>query len=68
MLDQLSRPLAETVTRAEVEDLFYEEAACLDEWRLDDWLKLLTDEATYEIPSTDHTYRRRPEPASDPGR
>ena len=55
MLDQLNRPLTQTATRAEVEDLLFEEAACLDEWRLDDWLKLLTDDATYEIPSTDRS-------------
>ena len=25
----------------------------VDEWRLDEWLKLLTDDAIYQIPSTD---------------
>jgi p-cumate 2,3-dioxygenase beta subunit len=41
------------ITRAEVEDFLYEEAALLDAWRLREWLDLLTDDATYEIPSTD---------------
>jgi p-cumate 2,3-dioxygenase subunit beta len=42
-----------TVTRHAIEDFLYEEAALLDEWRLDEWLELLTDDATYEVPSTD---------------
>ncbi len=40
-------------SRDEVEDLLYKEAALLDEWRLDEWLELLTEDATYEIPPTD---------------
>jgi p-cumate 2,3-dioxygenase beta subunit len=43
----------QTITRQTVEDFLYEEAALLDEWRLDEWLELLTDDATYEVPSTD---------------
>jgi p-cumate 2,3-dioxygenase beta subunit len=41
------------VTRAEVEDFLYHEAALLDEWRLDEWQTLLTDDATYYVPSND---------------
>src|SRR5580704_16757076 len=41
------------VTRAEVEDFLYHEAALLDEWRLDEWQSLLTDDATYYLPSND---------------
>jgi p-cumate 2,3-dioxygenase beta subunit len=41
------------VTRAEVEDFLFREAALLDEWRLDDWLQLLTDDATYQVPPND---------------
>ena len=41
------------ITRAEVEEFLYEEAALLDTWRLREWLGLLTDDATYEVPSTD---------------
>jgi len=40
-------------TRQMIEDFLYEEAALLDEWRLDEWLELLTEDATYEVPSTD---------------
>jgi p-cumate 2,3-dioxygenase beta subunit len=47
------------VTRAEVEDFLYREAALLDAWRLDEWLALLTDDATYRVPSND-------QPQSDP--
>ena len=43
----------QTVTRQTIEDFLYEEAALLDEWRLDEWLELLTDDVTYEVPSTD---------------
>ena len=32
---------------------FIKEAALLDEWRLEDWLELLTDDAIYQIPPTD---------------
>ena len=41
------------VTRAEVEDFLYHEAALLDEWRLDEWQALLTDDACYYVPSND---------------
>ena len=47
------------VARAEVEDFLYHEAALLDAWRLDEWLALLTDDATYRVPSND-------QPESDP--
>jgi p-cumate 2,3-dioxygenase beta subunit len=40
-------------SRQEVEDLLYKEAALLDEWRLDEWLELLTEDAVYEVPPTD---------------
>jgi p-cumate 2,3-dioxygenase subunit beta len=42
-----------TVSRAEVEDLFFHEADLLDNWRLDEWLTLLTDDATYYVPPND---------------
>ena len=41
------------IRRADVEDFLYHEAALLDAWRLDEWLALLTDDATYRIPSND---------------
>lgn len=51
----MNKPLdpASTVTRAEVEDLLYLEAELLDAWKLDDWLALLTDDASYYIPPND---------------
>lgn len=42
------------VTRADVEDLLFHEAALLDEWRLEEWLNLLTDDAAYYVPPNDH--------------
>ncbi len=41
------------VTRAEVEDFLYREAALLDEWKLDEWEALLTDDAAYYVPPND---------------
>jgi p-cumate 2,3-dioxygenase beta subunit len=41
-------------TRAEVEDLLYTEAYLLDEWRMDDWLGLWTEDAEYVIPTNDN--------------
>lgn len=41
------------ITRNQVEDFLYDEAALLDAWQLDDWLKLLTEDAIYQVPSTD---------------
>ena len=39
--------------REEVEDFLYEEAALLDEWRLDEWAALFTEDARYIVPTTD---------------
>jgi p-cumate 2,3-dioxygenase beta subunit len=44
---------ARVVTRAEVEDFLYEEAALLDDWRLEEWLDLFTLDCVYEIPASD---------------
>ena len=41
---------ADPQTRYEVEELFFKEAALLDEWRLEEWLELLTEDATYHVP------------------
>jgi Small subunit of phenylpropionate dioxygenase len=46
-------PSAADLTRAEVEDFLYEEAALLDEWKLAEWHALFTEDATYRVPSTD---------------
>jgi p-cumate 2,3-dioxygenase beta subunit len=46
-------PDAASVTRAEVEEFLYTEAAMLDDWQLDEWLALLTADATYHVPSND---------------
>ncbi len=39
-----------TVTRAELEDFLFLEAALLDDWKLEEWLTLFTDEARYLVP------------------
>jgi p-cumate 2,3-dioxygenase beta subunit len=51
----MNRPVSPgaTVTRAEIEDFLYHEADLLDSWRLDDWLGLLTEDASYYVPPND---------------
>jgi len=49
------------ITRAEAEDFLFNEAALLDQWRLDEWLTLFEVGATYEVPTTDR-------PDADPHR
>ena len=44
---------ANGITRAEVEDFLYHEAYLLDGWKLDEWLGLLTEDASYYVPSND---------------
>ena len=44
---------AADLTRGDVEDFLYEEAALLDEWRLAEWHALFTEDASYRVPSTD---------------
>jgi p-cumate 2,3-dioxygenase subunit beta len=40
------------ITRFQVEEFIYREAGLLDEWNLDDWLALYTDDCRYEIGPT----------------
>jgi len=60
MSNTLDSPLA-ALTRVDVEDFLYREAELLDDWDLDTWLGLYTDDARYVIPCTD-------DPAGDPSR
>lgn len=46
-------PVNVVFTRADAEDFLYAEAALLDEWRLDEWLALLTEDARYWVPPND---------------
>jgi p-cumate 2,3-dioxygenase beta subunit len=39
--------------RLRVEDLLYREADLLDQWQLDEWLSLFTDDSEYLVPPTD---------------
>jgi p-cumate 2,3-dioxygenase subunit beta len=39
--------------RLQVEDLLYREADLLDQWALDEWLTLFTEDAQYLVPPTD---------------
>jgi p-cumate 2,3-dioxygenase subunit beta len=36
-----------------IEAFLFEEAALLDDWRLDEWLELFTEDARYVVPATD---------------
>jgi p-cumate 2,3-dioxygenase beta subunit len=42
-----------TASVESVAAFLYREADLLDEWKLDDWLKLFLPEARYEVPATD---------------
>jgi p-cumate 2,3-dioxygenase subunit beta len=42
-----------TITEREVERLLVREARLLDEWKLKEWLALLTEDAQYLVPSLD---------------
>jgi len=44
---------AVAVSRQQVEDFLYAEAALLDAWALDDWLVLFDGDAKYEVPCND---------------
>jgi p-cumate 2,3-dioxygenase beta subunit len=51
--DHLNEKLAALLLEREVEEFIVREAALLDEWRLDDWLELFTEDARYLVPATD---------------
>ena len=44
---------AGAVSRAAVEDFLYYEADLLDNWQLEEWAALFTDDGQYWVPSTD---------------
>lgn len=39
--------------RAEIEDFLYAEAALLDQWKLEEWVQLFTEDCSYVVPTTD---------------
>jgi len=49
---------ASVLLRLRIEDLLFEEADLLDQWKLDEWLALYTDDARY-FRSSDRPVRRR---------
>ncbi len=44
---------ADRELRAEVENFLYEEAELLDEWRLDEWVELFTEDGINQVPALD---------------
>lgn len=44
---------AVAVSRQQVEDFLYAEAALLDAWQLDEWLMQFDEDAKYEVPCND---------------
>jgi p-cumate 2,3-dioxygenase beta subunit len=44
---------ANVLLRLRIEDFLFEEADLLDQWKLDEWLALFTDDARYYVPPTD---------------
>jgi len=51
--NNIDERIAKLLLEREVEDFIGREAAMLDEWRLDEWLTLFTDDGRYMVPSTD---------------
>jgi p-cumate 2,3-dioxygenase subunit beta len=51
----------QVVLRQQVEEFLYAEAALLDAWALEEWLRLFDEDAKYEVPCNDA-------PAGDPTR
>jgi p-cumate 2,3-dioxygenase subunit beta len=51
--DDLEERFAALLLEREVERFIVREAALLDQWRLDDWLNLFTEDARYTVPATD---------------
>jgi len=51
--EDLDKKVATLLLEREAEDFIVQEAAMLDEWRLDDWLALFTEDARYVVPATD---------------
>jgi p-cumate 2,3-dioxygenase subunit beta len=49
----VNRPLEDAVSRAEIEDFLFHEAALLDGWKLDEWLALMAEDAAYYVPPND---------------
>jgi p-cumate 2,3-dioxygenase subunit beta len=45
--------MAALLQQREAEAFFFHEAALLDEWRLEEWLALFTEDARYVVPVTD---------------
>lgn len=41
------------LSRMDAEDFLYAEAALLDDWKLEEWVDLFTDDARYVVPPTD---------------
>lgn len=48
-----TRPPAAAEEIRDIERFLYDEAALLDEWRLPEWLELLTDDCRYLVPAPD---------------
>lgn len=55
-MDNRAKDLQALLLQFEVEQLLYKEAALLDAWELDEWRKLLTDDASYFVPPNNKPY------------
>ena len=40
-----------SISRTDIEEFLFREAALLDTWKLDQWLALFTDDANYHVPT-----------------
>jgi p-cumate 2,3-dioxygenase beta subunit len=53
----MPRASTDAALRSEVEHFLYEEAELLDNWRLDEWIALFTDDAINQVPALDDPTR-----------
>lgn len=53
MTHDFEQSMAALLQQREVEAFFFQEAALLDDWRLEEWLALFTEDARYVVPVTD---------------
>lgn len=49
----MNAPFEDAISRAEIEDFLFRDAELLDNWKLDEWLTLMTEDATYYVPPND---------------
>jgi p-cumate 2,3-dioxygenase beta subunit len=53
MAGRVDHPEQAPISRLDMEEFLFTEAALLDSWRLDEWLELFDEDSVYLVPATD---------------